>query len=325
VLLALTTAGLALGLNGVLPPPGAVLGDAFGSEFALQDLCLLVAPLILTGLAVTVGLRAGAWNIGAEGQFGAGAIAAAGIGLFVPGPTSLVLPLMVLGGVCAGALWIAVPALARAYAGVSELITTLLLNFVAQLLVSWLATGPWLDPGGRAIATSARVAPEIPVFWGDVHWGLPVAIALTLGIGALLSFTTLGYEIRLCGSNSRAAHYVGIPVRRRLIQVMLLSGALAGLAGAFELAGTVHRLQGGIANNYGYLGVMVAVLARRSTPGVLGGAAFMAVLLSLGSVLSTRGVSASAVVAVTGLVLFYVAIADELAHYRLSRSPGAGA
>ncbi len=296
-----------------------IITDTFGSSFELEDLCLLVTPLIMTGLSVSVGLRVGAWNIGAEGQFDAGALAAAGVGLFVPGPTILVLPSMLAAAIGGGVLWILLPALARAYAGVSELITTLLLNFVASLLVYWLSTGPWLDPGGRAIGTTARIAHEIPDLWGSVHWGLPFAIGLTLTLGLLLKFTRWGYEIRVSGSNAQAARYAGMPVRSLLIVVMLLSGGIAGAAGMIELAGTVHRLQGGISNNFGYLGIMVAVLARGSTFGVLAGAVLMALLLNSGMILSTRGVSVSVVLAITGLVLLYIAIADELAHYRLIR------
>jgi simple sugar transport system permease protein len=321
VLLALLTAGLALALTGTpaLSLAGHVVSDTFGSSFALEDLGLLVTPLILTGLSVAVGLRVGAWNIGAEGQFNAGAVAATGVGLFVPGPTLVLLPLMLTAAVGGGVLWMLVPALARAYAGVSEIVTTLLLNFVASLLVYWLATGPWLEPGGRAIGTTARIVHEIPEVWGGVHWGLPAAIGLTVISAVLLNFTPWGYEIRVSGANPQAAHYAGMPVRRHLITVMLVSGAIAGVAGLFELAGTVHRLQGGISNNFGYLGIMVAVLARGSTLGVLAGGVFVAMLLNSGAILSTRGLNVSIVLAVTGLVLLYAAVGEELAHYRLIR------
>ena len=163
-------------------------------------------------------------------------------------------------GLVGGAVWILIPTLARAYANVNELITTLLLNFVAILLVYYVSTGPWRDR--TANSATARLSAEIPEFWGTVHWGLPVAIVVALAVAGLLAFSRWGYEVRLAGSNPSAAHYAGIPARRHLVTVMLLSGAIAGLAGMLELAGTVHRLQGGISNNYGYLGIMVAVLAR---------------------------------------------------------------
>jgi simple sugar transport system permease protein len=209
-----------------------------------------------------------------------------------------------------------IPTLARAYAGVSELITTLLLNFVGTLLAYYVSTGPWLDPGGHALGTTARVRHNVPEIWGDVHWGFPLAIVLTLLVAGVLNFTRWGYEVRLAGSNAQAALYAGIPFRRHLITVMLLSGAIAGIAGMLEVAGTVHRLQGGISNNFGYLGIMVAVLARGSAIGVLAGAALMAVILNSGIILQTQGVNTSTVLAITGLILFFTAIGDELAHYR---------
>lgn len=321
IVLALVTAGLVLAALGFNPLAlgWQVLRTTFGSSYGLEDVGLLVIPLIFTGLSVAVGQKIGAQNIGAEGQFYAGAFAATGVALFVPGPTALILPLMFVAGAIGGLVWILVPTLARAYADVNELITTLLLNFVATLMVYWVATGPWLDPSGRALATTARLPQEVPEFWGIVHWGLPVAVVVVLLVAALFAFTRWGYEVRVAGSNPQAARYAGMPFRRHLIVVMLLSGAIAGLAGMFEVAGTVHRLQGGISNNFGYLGIMVAVLARSSPIGVLPAAALMAVILNSGIVLQTQGITVSTVLAITGLILFYTAIGDELARYRIVR------
>jgi len=320
IVLALVTAGLVLAALGFNPLAlgWQVLRTTFGPSYGLEDVGLLVIPLIFTGLSVAVGQKIGAQNIGAEGQFYAGAFAAAGVALFVPGPTAVILPLMFVAGAAGGLVWILVPTLARAYADVNELITTLLLNFVATLMVYWVATGPWLDPSGRALATTARPPHEVPEFWGIVHWGLPVAVVVLL-VAALFAFTRWGYEVRVAGSNPQAARYAGMPFRRHLIMVMLLSGAIAGLAGMFEVAGTVHRLQGGISNNFGYLGIMVAVLARSSPIGVLPAAALMAVILNSGIVLQTQGITVSTVLAITGLILFYTAIGDELARYRIVR------
>lgn len=327
ILLALLTAGLVLAASGADPIRLAsqVIRSTFGSSFGMEDVALLVTPLILTGLSVAVAQKIGAWNIGAEGQFYAGAFAATGVALFIPGPTIVMLPVMFLAGAIGGLLWILIPTLARAYADVSELITTLLLNFVAILLVYWMATGPWLDPSGHALATTARLPHPVPEFWGIVHWGLPIAIIMAVLIAALFHFTRWGYEVRIAGSNPQAARYAGMPFRRRLIVVLLLSGAIAGVAGMLEVAGTVHRLQGGISNNFGYLGIMVAVLARGSALGVLAGAALMGVILNSGIILQTQGITVSTVLAITGLILFYTAIGDELAHYRIVRTDTAKA
>lgn len=322
VVLALLTAAALIAAAGFDP---LVLGhrviqNTFGSSFGMEDLGLLVTPLVYTGLAVAVALRIGAWNIGAEGQFNLGAFSAAAVGLFVPGPAALILPAMILAGMAGGALWILVPTLARAFANVSELITTLLLNFVAALLVYWVATGPWLDPSGHALATTARMPHRIPEVWGIVHWGLPAGILLALLLALAFALTRWGYEVRVAGSNPGAADFAGMPTRRHLVTVMLMSGALAGLGGAVELAGTVTRLQGGISNNYGYLGIMVAVLARAQPAGVLVSAALMAVILNGGIILQTQGLTTNTVLAITGLILLYAAIAEELAHYRLVRT-----
>lgn len=319
IVLALALSGAVVAAVGFDPfdLAGQVLHDTFGSRFGMEDLGLLWTPLIYTGLSVAVGLRIGAWNIGAEGQFNMGAFAAAGVALFLPAPEAVLLPLIVVAGALGGAVWIAIPTLARAYADVSELITTLLMNFVALLLVYYVATGPWLDPSGHALATTARLPAAVPEFWGIVHWGFPCAVVLAVALAVLFGRTRWGYEIRIAGSNPGAALYAGLPVKRHLITVMLLSGALAGLGGMMEVAGTVGRLQGGISNNYGYLGIMVAVLARAAPLGVLASSLLMAVILNGGIILQTQGLTTSTVLAVTGLILLFSAIADEAAHYRI--------
>ncbi|MBM9402858.1 ABC transporter permease [Gluconacetobacter azotocaptans] len=324
VIAALLLTTLFLALSGRDPALLAelVVRSTVGSRFGLEDLALFMTPLVLTGAAVTVTGRIGIWNIGAEGQFYAGAIGAAGIGLFVHGPALLVLPLMTVCGVLCGMAWILVPTLARAYAGVNEIITTLLLNFVAALLTSYLAVGPWHDRVTGALASTARLPVAIPDLWGVVHWGFPLALAVAAALAATLDRTRWGYEVRISGANPEAARYAGIPVRARIVAVMLLSGALAALAGVSEVAGTVHRLQGGIANNFGYFGIVVAVLARGSCLNVLPAALLMAFILDSGIVLQTQQLTASTVLAITGLVLFMIAIGDELAHYRpVSTSP----
>jgi general nucleoside transport system permease protein len=322
---ALVVAGIVLRLCG-LPPLvlGAhVLHASFGSRFGLADLLLLASPLALCGLSVALMLRVGLWNIGADGQFFVGAACAAGVGLY--GPAVGTMPTLGLMGVAAalgGALWIAVPAAARLLLGTSEIITTLLLNFVARLLVDFLATGPWRDQHSSVTAQTPRIHAAIarlPRAWhlGGLHWGIAVAVALAVLAALAFRYTRWGFELRLCGANRNAAAYAGMRVRRRLGEAMLLAGAVAGLGGMLELAGTVHRLQGGLSNNYGYVGIIVAVLAAASPLGVLLSALLMAVVLNAGTVLQTQGLPASAAVALVGLILLFVAVGERLAHYRL--------
>lgn len=321
IALALIFAGVVLAVAGRNPLSLGmeVIDASFGSSFGMEDLGLLVIPLILTGLSVTVAQQIGAWNIGAEGQFYAGAFAATAVGLFIPLPDGLSLVAMFIAGAIGGLIWILIPTLARAYANVSELITTLLLNFVAILLVYYVSTDAWRERGGVANSATPRIPAEMPEFWGLVHWGLPIAVILAIIAALIFNFTKWGYEIRLIGSNPSAGRYAGIASRRYLILVMLASGAIAGVAGMLEIAGTVHRLQGGISNNYGYLGIMVAVLARGSSVGVIFSGALMAFILNSGIILQTEGLTTSAVLAMTGLILFLTAIGDELAHYRIVR------
>jgi simple sugar transport system permease protein len=322
VFLALLTTAVLLWATGKNPIAlGAkVISSTFGSAFGLEDLALLFSPLAYCGLSVAVALRIGAWNIGAEGQFNFGAFCATAVALFVQGPVWVILPLMGLAGMIGGALWILIPTLARAYADVSELITTLLLNFVAILLVYWVATGPWLDSSGMALATTARLPVSVPTIWGIVHWGPIIAIALAITLALFVTYTRWGYEVRIAGANPGAARYAGMPVKTQLIGMMLLSGAIAGLGGMMEVAGTVGRLQGGISNNYGYIGIMVAVLARGAPIGVLATAFFMAILLNGGIVLQSQGLTGHTVLAVTGLILLYAAIGDEVTHYKIIRT-----
>ncbi|MDO6963351.1 ABC transporter permease [Rhizobium alvei] len=321
IALALVIAGIILAFTGNNPIDLGlqVVTASLGSTFGMEDLGLLIIPLILTGLSVTVAQQIGAWNIGAEGQFYAGAFAATAVGLFVPLPEAWSLVFMFIAGAIGGMVWILVPTLARAYANVNELITTLLLNFVAILLVFYVSTDAWRERGGVANSATARIPAEMPEFWGLVHWGLPIAVIMAIGMALVLSFTKWGYEVRLIGSNASAGKYAGIAARRHLITVMLMSGGIAGIAGMLEIAGTVHRLQGGISNSYGYLGIMVAVLARGSSLGVIFAGALMAFILNSGIILQTQGLTTSAVLAITGLILFLTAIGDELSHYRIIR------
>jgi ABC-type uncharacterized transport system permease subunit len=319
IVLALVVGGTIVGFTGADPLAlGAqVIRSTFGSPFGLQDLGLLVTPLILCGLAVAVALRIGLWNIGAEGQVNMGALAATGVGVFVTGPPPVMLLAIFVAGALGGLVWILLPTLARAYADVNELITTLLLNFVAALCVYYVSTGPWRDKASHMIASTFKVPYVVPGLWGTLHYGIVLAVVVAIALASVLAFTGWGYEVRLSGANAEAARYAGIPVRRRIIAVMLLSGAIAGIAGMLELAGTVHRLQGGISNNFGYVGIMVAILARGSCLGVIAAAVLMAVILNAGIVLQTKGINTNTVLALTGLILFFTAIGDELAHYRL--------
>ncbi|PHS03714.1 MAG: ABC transporter permease [Blastopirellula sp.] len=295
------------------------LGYTLGTSFGLQDLGTLVTPLLMTGLAAMIAMRVNLWNIGGEGQFYMGAWAAAGIGIYVSGPPVLVLLLMFLAGGVAGALWIALPAYAKARANVDEIITTLLMNFIAILWVGYFASGPWRDPREIITASSYKIQYALPEWFGIWNIGIFIVLIIFGLCWVLFNKTVWGYETTYVGANSTSANYAGIPAARRIMTTMLLSGAIAGVAGMLEVSGTVSRLQVGISSDFGYLGIVIAALAAGSYLGIIVAAVLMAILLNAGIIFETQGLSLNAVVALTGWLLLSVGIAQVAAGYSLKR------
>jgi simple sugar transport system permease protein len=260
---------LVFALAGVAPLAAwrTLAAGALGNEYSLGEILVKAAPLTLTGLAVALCCRLNLWNIGAEGQFVFGAIAACGAALFPPAwlPPQLALPFAIAAGAAGGAAWALGPALLKARLGVSEILTTLLLNYVAVLFMEHLYFGPWRDPEGMGFPGTVEL-PEsfwLPVYGETrVHWGLPLALALALALWWLLARTRWGFRARVLGESPKAAAYAGFRAARITVTAMCLSGALAGLAGAGELLGVQHRLQDGLATGLGFTGIIVAFLAR---------------------------------------------------------------
>ncbi|QNT79342.1 ABC transporter permease [Entomobacter blattae] len=292
-----------------------IVRSTFLSRLGWEDWFLYASPLFLTSAAFAVGAKLNIWNIGMEGQFMAGALASAIVGLYFPYDSFWVLVAMLGAGCVGGVLWMAIPAFARVFGGTNEIITTLLLNFVAALLVSYVVTGPLRDTVTSALASSEYILPSLPLVWGDVHMGVIIAFVIVGVLALYMHFTRQGYEMRVIGANPRLAFYAGLPVKKLTLVMMLLSGGLAGLAGMFEVAGSVHRLQVGLSNNFGYLGIIVAILARGSFLGLIPASLFIAFLLNAGIILQTMQLSSTLVMAMTGLLLLFITIADELAHY----------
>ncbi|MEO1556924.1 MAG: ABC transporter permease [Pseudomonadota bacterium] len=325
IVFGLLIAGAVLGVLGFDPLAMATqaLGYTLGSSFGLQDLGTLVTPLLLTGLAAMVAMRVNLWNIGGEGQFYMGAWAAAGIGIYINGPSFIMLPLMFLAGAMAGAAWIALPAFAKARANVDEIITTLLMNFIALLWVGYFASGPWRDPKEVITASTFKIQYALPEWFGIWNIGIFIVLAVILASWVLFNKTVWGYETSYVGANPDSAKYAGIPAGKRIITTMLLSGAIAGIAGALEVSGTVSRLQVGISSQFGYLGIVIAALAVGSHIGIIIAAFLMGLLLNAGIIFETQGLSLHAVIALTGWLLLLVGIAQVAAGYRLVRIPPA--
>ena len=275
----------------------------------------------MNALAVHIALRMKIWNIGSEGQFFMGAWAAAGVGIHWDGPRYLVLAAMALGGVAAGAAWILVPALARAHWQVNEIITTLLLNFVAIQWVAWFSFDIWRDKAAAVVQSTPVVHARLPFFPGSNTLYVGVFVPLIIAAVTFVVFrgTRWGYEVDMIGGNPRAAEFAGIRVTRRIVVVMLISGAIAGLSGMLHLAGPAQRLNSSISNNYGLSGFIVAALAGNSVVGVVVGSVFIASLLHAGITLQADGLSVFVIAAVYGLVLLGIAVGEAAARYRLVR------
>jgi simple sugar transport system permease protein len=331
IILALVVGGVLLMLAGANPLETykAMFEGAFGTKYARSETLVRAIPLMLTGLAVAIAFRIKFWNIGAEGQLVMGAIATAGVALFLfpdnTMPPGALLILMGMAAFLGGALWGLIPAVLKAYLQVNEIITTLMLNYVAILLMAYLYTGPWKDKEGfgfpgtasfKEFAALARLPEQLGA--GRVHLGLIVAVAAALIMWVVLLRTKWGYELRVIGENPNAAKYAGINLVRNILLVMIVSGGLAGLAGYGQVAGIAHRLQKGIAVSDGFTAIIIAWLAKLHPLGVLLVAVLFAGLTTGGDQLTiTMGLPAAMARVLQGAILFFVLGGDIFVRYRL--------
>lgn len=336
VVLALMFGAVFLLFNGFDPLLSYVeMGRAsFATWYGIEDSLVSTTPLILTGLAAAIAFRFKLYNVGAEGQLVAGGISAAAVALAIgPGFPGWLMITVVLGaGAAGGAAWIAIPAIARARLGTSEIITTLLLNYVAVLLARYFIFGSssvLRDPSSTNFP-QGRELPEaafLPQF-GDtrIHLGVAVGAACALLIYAFLRWTRTGFEARVVGDSPAAARYAGISVAKTTVILLLISGALAGLAGASEVTGRSHRLDPtGLAVGFGYTGIIVAALARYSPLLVLPAAFFMGALANAASSLQTISgapLPNSIAAVLQGAILISVLGSEVLLSYRIVWRPG---
>ncbi len=266
-----------------------LISGSIGSTFALQGTLLKSIPLLLTGLSVAVAFRAGVWNIGGEGQFLAGAL-----GAFIGARYGMAAALAA--SVLAGALWASIATAMRLWRNAPEVLTTILLNFIAIHLLGYAVNGPLQEAGRRypqsdAIPTSAML-PQLGS--SELHAGIVLAVAAAVGVWFLLYRTAEGLRLRATGFNRSAAKWAGINVDAQLVRAMAISGALAGLAGGIELLGVTHRLFERFASGYGYAGIAVALLAQLHPLGTLASAFFFgAVTTGAGELQRTAGISST--------------------------------
>ena len=307
----------------------ALLQGGFGSVFAWTETLTRATPLILTGLAATVAFKARLFNIGAEGQLYAGALAAVAVGGMHGGSGLavapwLLFPLMMAAAALAGALVLLGPALMKSRLGVDEVVTTLLLNFVVLLGVSALLDGPMKDPLAMGWPQSVALQAELElgklIPQTRLHTGLLWAVAAAGLLAALLRYTVPGFDIRALGANPRAAGFAGVPVTRTVVLVALLSGALAGLAGAIEVAGRTSYVTLDMSPGYGYSGIVIAMLAGLQPLGVLVAAVFVAgILVGADSMSRAIGVPNTIADVIVATSLIAVLVATLLTQYRLKK------
>jgi len=286
ILLALT--GLAFGHT-----PGELLSILFsgsvGSKFALEGTLLKSIPLLLTGLSVGIAFRAGVWNIGAEGQFLAGAL-----GAFLGARYGMVAALAA--SLIAGALWASIASVMRLWRNAPEVLTTILLNFIAIHLLGYAVNGPLQEASGKYPQSDAVAAAAMLPSLGasELHAGIVIAIVAAIGAWFLLYRTAEGLRLRASGFNRSAARWAGINVDAQLVRAMAISGAMAGLAGGIELLGVTHRLFERFAAGYGYAGIAVALLAQLHPLGTLASAFFFGALTTgAGELQRTAGISST--------------------------------
>jgi general nucleoside transport system permease protein len=318
---ALAVSALIIALSGHSPAAafGALASGAFGSVDSLSEVAVKTCPLLLTGLAIAISFQAGVWNIGAEGQLLMGALTMAALGSHgATLPAWLDLTADLAAAALAGAVWGGIAGQLKLRRGVNEVISTIMLNFVALGLISYLVQGPLMEAGGRYPQTDAI----LPGLWMPrlaaahrVHLGLPLALLIAVGMQFLLYRTVAGYEMRAAGLNPQAARLAGIDVDRRLLLALMLSGALAGLAGAVEVSAVTHRLYERFSPGWGFTAIAVGLLGRLSPVGVVVAAVFFGAL-DAGSNAMQRvaGVSSVLVAVIQATVIFFL-VALERGHW----------
>jgi ABC-type uncharacterized transport system permease subunit len=325
ILLALIACGILLLLSGEHPIEvyRAMVRGSLGDRYAVAETLVKMIPLLLAGLGVSIAFRMQLWNIGAEGQFYLGAIAATGTALYLfpDWPSVLLIPAMTIAGLIGGGVWGFIPGVLRAYLGANETITSLMLNYVAILFADYLVLDPWKNPEGFGFPGTKQF-PEAAFLprYGNyrVHLGLVFGIVAALVLWVALRRTRWGYELSVMGENPRAARYAGMRTRRQIVVVLALSGALAGLAGMSEVAGIGHQLQRNLSVGYGYTAIIVAWLARLNPIGIIGVSFLLAAVLVGGDQLQLAiGLPSSVAPMLQGTILFFLLGGEALTRYRL--------
>ncbi|SFS62318.1 ABC transporter permease [Paenibacillus sp. BC26] len=326
MILALIVCGIFIAMNGMNPliVYKKMVTGAFGSSYGLSETLVKAIPLLLCGIGVSIAYRISFWNIGAEGQFAAGAIAATAVTIYFPTlPMYFSIPLMAVFGILAGGIWGLLTALPRIYFRVNELITSLMLNYVALLALDYVVFGPWRDPEGfnfpgTPVFTAAQ---SLPVLGGTrLHAGLIIGLVAAAMYAITIRYTKWGYELRVIGANPEAAKHAGMPLSKHILLVMLISGGLAGIAGMSEVSGVTHRLMYGISPGYGYTAIIVAWLAKLNPIGLVISSVLFGGLIVGGYSVQTIGLPSSISNMLQGAILFFLIAGGFIGRLRLRRN-----
>lgn len=272
---ALPVAGVIILIKGVNPLQayGAMIEGAFGSVRAITETARLATPLLLIGLGLVLAFRCKTWNIGAEGQYLIGGLSAVWVGLTwgETAPSAVIIPMMLLIGTISGALWATLPGLLKAQLGISEIVVSLMMNFIALFGLAYIVRVPLKNPEYYLPQTAQlSMTARLPALFGTrIHVGVLIALASVFLVNYVLWRTTFGYELRAVGANVKAAEVAGISVSRSIVLAMMLSGAFAGLAGAIQVMGVYFYAFQELAAGYGYTAVLIVILGQMNPYGVL--------------------------------------------------------
>jgi simple sugar transport system permease protein len=324
--LTLVAGSIMFALLGVNPASAlhAYFVEPLSQVWQLHELAIKAAPLILIAVGLSVCYRANIWNIGAEGQFIMGGIVGSILPVMYPEfQNAFVLPLMLLMGMVGGAAYAAIPAFLKARFNTNEILTSLMLVYVAQLFLDWIVRGPWRDPKGFNFPQTVQFseAATLPELWpqsGRANWGFVFALVAAVLVWLMMSRMLKGFEVRVLGSSPRAGRFAGFSVGRMVFFAFMLSGALAGLAGISEVSGAINQLLPSISPGYGFTAIIVAFLGRLNPLGIVA-AGLVLGLTYLGgeSAQAALGLSDKVARVFQGMLLFFVLGCDTLIHYRI--------
>lgn len=319
IVLALLVGAILIAIAGASPLPAyrSLVSGSIGSKFAIGETLIQAVPLLVIGLGLALAFRGRVYNIGADGQFYLGALAAGAVAIELPihfGPLAIAVAL--LAGALAGGLWGLVVGDLRARWGVNVVISSLLSSYIAIYIFDYVIRRPLREPTasgllGKAVPSAA----QLPLLSGfGVHVGLFLALALVPIVGYVMTRTPFGFRVRMLGLNAEAARATGVNAGALIRQLMLISGAFAGVAGAIQLIGVSDQLDPTLSNNYGFTAIVVALLGRMSATGVLLSALFLGALNAGGEAMSVdQNVPVAVVTAIQGVFVIFLLIADRLA------------